>query len=129
MWETVPSEVKVFVKEVISHSKNKRHRHDAIFRDLKAHKFSCNFDDQLSPKFHKFIILCICWDAPSENTGLKQLPKVSSAFKNRVSKNDLTHQCEKAVSAFFFSHKYSQCKNLERTCYEWTPKHFFTFHY
>ena len=32
--------------------------------------FSCNFNDQLSPNFHRLVILCICWDTPSENTGL-----------------------------------------------------------
>ena len=30
--------------------------------------FSCNFNDQLSPDFHRFVILCICWDTPSEKT-------------------------------------------------------------
>ena len=24
--------------------------------------FSCNFNDQLSKKFHRLVILCICWD-------------------------------------------------------------------
>ena len=48
---------------------------------LKAHKvtqqgcfslslFSCELDDQLSPNFHRFVILCI---TPSENAGLWQL--------------------------------------------------------
>ena len=43
-------------------------------------KSSYNFDDQLSKKVHS---LCICWDKPSENTGLWQLPKVSSATTGR----------------------------------------------
>ena len=61
------------------------------FKHLKAHNlwdkvlflplFSRNFNDQLSSNVHRFVILCICWDTPSENTGLWQLPKVSSAFK------------------------------------------------
>ena len=25
------------------------------------------FDDQLSSNFNRFVILCICWDTPSEN--------------------------------------------------------------
>ena len=29
---------------------------------------SRKFDDQLSQNFHTFVILCICWDTPSENT-------------------------------------------------------------
>ena len=41
--------------------------------------FSCNFDDQLS-QITDFVILCICWDTAGENTGLWQLPRVSSAF-------------------------------------------------
>ena len=32
--------------------------------------FSCNFDDRLSSNFHRFVLLCMCWDAPSEQTGL-----------------------------------------------------------
>ena len=48
--------------------------------------FFCNFDDQLSLHFQGFVILCIMlgsgWDIPSEDTGLWQLPNVSSAFKS-----------------------------------------------
>ena len=44
---------------------------------------SRNFDNQLSSNFHRFVILCICWDTPSENTGLWQLPIVSSVFKRK----------------------------------------------
>ena len=58
----------------------------------KAHKFvwrgcfflpllSHNFNDQLSSNFHRFVILCICWDTASEKTGLWQLPIVASGFK------------------------------------------------
>ena len=35
----------------------------------------------LGSNFHRFVILSLCWDTPSEKTGLWQLPKVSSAFK------------------------------------------------
>ena len=42
--------------------------------------FSRNFDDQLSSNFHRFIILCML-DTLTENTCLRQLSKVSSAFK------------------------------------------------
>ena len=52
---------------------------------LKAHNFvwqgcfflsllSRNFDNQLSSNFHRFVVLCICWDTASEKTGLWQLP-------------------------------------------------------
>ena len=54
----------VFEKDVNSHSNNKR-----LKPDLRAHKFvqqwcffpllSCNFDDQLTPSFHEFVILNI----------------------------------------------------------------------
>ena len=45
--------------------------------------FSCSFDDQMSQTFPRFVILCkICWDTPSENTGL-QYPNMSSAFKDK----------------------------------------------
>ncbi len=37
--------------------------------------FSCNFDDQLSINFHRFIILCICWDTPSEDIPCLQRTK------------------------------------------------------
>ena len=32
-----------------------------------------DFDDRLSSNFHRLVILCICWDTPSERTGLWQL--------------------------------------------------------
>ena len=65
-----------------SHSNTQR-LHYFYYCNLKAHKFvqqgvfflalfSCTFDDQLSLNCHRFIILCICWDTPSENTGLYQ---------------------------------------------------------
>ena len=41
-----------------------------------------NFDDWLSSNFHRFVILCICWDTSSEKTGLWQLPIVSRVFKS-----------------------------------------------
>ena len=44
--------------------------------------FSRNFDDRLSSNFHRCVILCICWDTPSEKTGLWQIPMVSSVFKH-----------------------------------------------
>ncbi len=38
--------------------------------------FSCNYDDQLSPNFHRFVIVCIGWGRPSGDTGLRQIPIV-----------------------------------------------------
>ena len=35
----------------------------------------------MSSNFHRFIIWCTCWDTLSEETGLWQLPNVSSVFK------------------------------------------------
>ena len=28
--------------------------------------FSCDFDDRLNPNFHRFDILCLLWDTPSD---------------------------------------------------------------
>ena len=50
----------VFEKEVISHSNNK----------VSAAHNVCNKDDRMSQHFHRFVILCICWDTLSENTCL-----------------------------------------------------------
>ena len=56
---------------------------------------SRNFHNQLGSNFHRFEIVCICWDTPSEKTGLWQLPIVSSAFKRplpiRESVSSKTH--------------------------------------
>ena len=46
-----------------------------------------NFNDQLSSNFHRFVILCICWETPCEKTGLSQLPIVSTAFKRGARKS------------------------------------------
>ena len=45
---------------------------------------SRNFDDQLSPDFHRLVILSLWYDTPHENTGLWQLPNVYSAFNAPV---------------------------------------------
>ena len=42
--------------------------------------FSCIIPLQFGKIFQRFVILQICWDTRSENTGLSQLPNVSSAF-------------------------------------------------
>ena len=44
---------------------------------------SRNFEHQLSSSFHRFVILCRCWDTPSEKTGLWQqhVPIMSSVSK------------------------------------------------
>ena len=35
---------------------------------------------QLTSKFHRFVILCICWDTPKLEYNLWNLPNMSSAF-------------------------------------------------
>ena len=62
-------------------------------KHLKAHNFvwqgcfffhyylSTSVTNWMISNFHRFLILCICWDTPSEKTGLCQLPIVSSVFK------------------------------------------------
>ena len=42
---------------------------------------SRKFDDRLSSNFHRFVILCICWDTPTVKASLWQLPIVYTAFK------------------------------------------------
>ena len=42
---------------------------------------SRNFDDRLSSYFHRFVILCICWDIPTVKASLWHLPIVSTALK------------------------------------------------
>ena len=42
---------------------------------------SRKFDDRLSSNFHRFVILCICWDTPTVKASLWHLPIVSTAFK------------------------------------------------
>ena len=55
-------------------------RQGCFYLSLLSH----NFDDRLSTHFHRFVTLCICWETPSENTGLRQLPIVSNAFKRKL---------------------------------------------
>ena len=52
---------------------------EAYLRHLKAQTcatrvfilcYSCNFDNQLDPNFHRLVILRTCSDTPSEKTGL-----------------------------------------------------------
>ena len=45
---------------------------------------SRNFDDRSSSNFHRFVILCICWDTPTVKASLWQLPIVSTAFKSNL---------------------------------------------
>ena len=42
---------------------------------------SRNFDDRLSSNFHRFVILCICWDTQTVKASLWQLSIVSTAFR------------------------------------------------
>ena len=69
---------------------------------LKAHTFvwqgrfflsfiSRKFDDRLSSNFHRFVILCICWDTPTMKASLWQLPIVSTAFKKRLLLDEIGH--------------------------------------
>ena len=87
----------VFEKEVIFHefdfetsslelevSKSSIKKHTTLCdKGVFLSLLSRNFDDQLSSNFHRFVILCICWDTQSEKTGLWQLPKVSNVFKQK----------------------------------------------
>ena len=51
---------------------------------------SRNFDDRLSSNFHRFVILCICWDAPTVKASLWQWPIVSTAFKAKEAKRPIS---------------------------------------
>ena len=86
----------VFKKEVIFHQfdfetselefeamKSRFWKHTTLCdKSVFFYKLSRNFNHQLSSNFHGFVILCTCWDTPSEKTGLWQLPIVSSVFKS-----------------------------------------------
>ena len=55
----------------------KAHKNDKVMLQGRVFFFhysltTTTYNDQLSPNFHRFVILCIhvCWDAPSENTDL-----------------------------------------------------------
>ena len=72
---------------------------------------SRNFDDRLSWNFHRFVILCICWDTASEKTGRWQLPIVSTVFKtNRISVINMSSKWIK----LFFSQAYKQSERAWR---------------
>ena len=60
--------------------------------------FSCNFDDQFSLNFHRFVMLCICLYTPSEKAGLWQLPKVFSIFKDNLKINRTTTRTVSTMS-------------------------------
>ena len=51
---------------------------------------SRTFDDRLSSNFHRFVILCICWDTPTVKASLWQLPIVPTAF-NQLGLIQLKH--------------------------------------
>ena len=62
---------------------------------------SRKFDDRLNPNFHRFVILCICWDTPNEKTGLRQLPIVSSVFKETNKTTNLKYYRFSVLCSFF----------------------------
>ena len=45
---------------------------------------SRKFDDRSSSNFHRFVILCLCWETPTVKASLWQLPIVSSAYKVHI---------------------------------------------
>ena len=58
--------------------------HMLRYTKLFPFSLSCAIDDQLSSNFHRFVILCICWDTASGKTALWQLPIVSTVFKQPI---------------------------------------------
>ena len=91
----------VFAKEVFFHEfdfENSELDFEVSRSSIWKHTTSCdnvfflsllsrNFDDQLKSNFHRFVILYIGWDTPSEETGLWQLLKVSSVFIRALHKD------------------------------------------
>ena len=79
----------------------------ALFRHLKAHKFvqkGCfvvlySLWRTIESKFHRFVIQ----HTPSENTGLWQLPKVSSAFKGRACLHPVIGRFKLSMQIWYFS--------------------------
>ena len=80
--------------------------------------FSCNFDDQLSQNFHRFVSLCICWDTLSEDSGLWQLPKVSSVFKRTTA--SFSQQADQLNSdkGFKISHPWKKLLHTRRPTHQ-----------
>ena len=74
------------------------------------------FNDRLSSNFHRFVILCICWDTPSEKTGVWQLPIVSSVFEGRYTFSN----CQRPVSSV--GTKSQQIANLWKVGLNWSSK-------
>ena len=86
----------VFEKEVIFHQfdfETSSLEFEVSKASIRKHTTSCDkgvfsfiiilqtLADRLSSNFHRFVILCICWETPSKKTGLWQLPIVSTVFK------------------------------------------------
>ena len=91
LWEKAPSEVTLFSRKKLFPRVwfwDLRNRFwGPEIKHLEAHNFvffllklSRNFSYQLNSNFHRFVILCICWDALTDKTSLWQLPIVSSVF-------------------------------------------------
>ena len=70
--------------------------------------------------FYRFVSSCICWDTPSEKTGLWQLPTVSIVFNSyRIGKNKIL----KNLSGGFLIMKYFPLKlSYFQDNYIWNPK-------
>ena len=88
LWSNV-----VFEKQVFSYLNINRLQPWTLIRHLKAHTFVQQgwffFHYSLATLMTNWVKMFAdlsCWDTPSENTGLWQLPNVYSAFKGFVSK-------------------------------------------
>ena len=77
--------------------------HAGVTRVFFLSLLSRNFDDLLSSNFHKFVILCICWDTPSETFGCWQLPIVSTVFKEKIEVilNNSPVPCDATTSSLY----------------------------
>ena len=66
MWETAPSEVTNLISTLKIRFQASESTPLHVTRVFFLPLLSRNFDDQLSSNVHRFVILCICWDTPSE---------------------------------------------------------------
>ena len=96
------------------------------FWDLKFRTWGLKIKHQKAYKFvwrrvffHRFVILCIWWDTPSEETGLWQLSIVSSVFKhNSPNQFDLKATLAEFVKVVYFVLNW-QCTKWHFYCNVW----------
>ena len=65
----------VYTHDLSNYRSKELYGEESILFGLRQHQLQ---------NFHRFVVLCICWDTPCKNTSCWQLPNVSSAFAWRT---------------------------------------------